>query len=152
MCLGDKLIIQLIMLELRRRHSRMILQQRYPSFCIIIFDMVDSMMIVWSNTNRQRFLKHRSWMHLLKIVIPKGIQEHWGYPRIHYYLVSRKCCFLGKMMRNMRVAIRSKQLIQCGKLWRLECKQMCEHFLIRIYLNIRAYILGIWLNLNIHIA
>lgn len=66
--LGDKQKVRQAMLELRRKHLKMILQQRFPSFCRQVFGKVDNMKSFLSNTSRQHFQKHRSCLYMLKIL------------------------------------------------------------------------------------
>lgn len=66
--LGGKQKVQQAMLELRRKHSKMILQQHFPSFYRQVFGKVDNMKSFLSNTSRQHFQKHRSCLYMLKIL------------------------------------------------------------------------------------
>lgn len=64
--LDDKLKVRQVKLELQRKHSRMILQQRFPSFYKRVFDKVDNMMNFLSNTNRRHYLKYRSYLNKIE--------------------------------------------------------------------------------------
>lgn len=155
MYLGDKLKVPWVKLGLQKKHLKMILRQHCPSFYRRVFGKVDSMKSFLSNTNQQRFQKHRNclnkfknYMNLSKIVIPKYTQECWEYRGIHCLSISRSFHFPCNMMNSSYVAKESKRLIQHGIRRKLECKWKHVGFGLKIWLSIPTYILGILLHLS----